>query len=615
MGITTRKGHIIGKPGRLSETALWRLMGDSYDTNGVSSWSSGKVPYLLTTGPLIAKAYRRLVKAYLDDQEREGVLPDRSETVYIVELGAGTGRLAWNFLSYCKRFPLRQKIVYVLTDVIEENVKFWSKHKYLNSLAQEGLLDYAYYDVLSDRPIELLYSKQRITSSNPCKTPMIFLANYLFDVLPQDLFGVSASEDFEELIVPVTDDPAVNWDAPGLFSHLFFATDKKSIDTASYYENDFLNSLLGKAAEHYRSCLTEEDDFVRFLFPKAPLLALDNLRKLTNGKMLLMTAERPGSIRQDSDGERSGETAAESFPVNQDVRVSPPQADSADGTREAVRPAHLLAMGVHGTTFSLPVDMDILSLAAAHYGGKLLRADPVPVGLEVCALLLTKGESGLLEEEVGMSLGEQSPEELFLTLRKLRRHKEELSLADLVIAVRTSGYDAHFLFQVYDRLQEILSGEYGDKTDELARVLLEVDARHFPMDLFLEGTGGEAGKTEDPGIADSVRNDPENATTSDSVSADKENVLTGGELNRNVDLSSLLATLLASVGEIDSALELLERHRERRGPQPAETFNTAVCLFLQGKVGSAEKKLQEVLAMDPTHAKAQQLRKQLRDLS
>ncbi len=593
-------------------------MDDSYNKNGVASWSSGKVPYLLTTGPLIAKAYWRLLQAYLEDCERNTVFDEPSEVVYVVELGAGTGRLAWNFMSYYKRFPSRQKIVYVLSDVIKDNIDFWSGHKYLNALAKEGLIDYAHYDVLRDTEINLLVSKKKIAPGT-AKAPTVFLANYLFDVLPQDLFCVSSSETFEESVMPVGDDPGINWDSPDLLSRLWFAVDRKSIDSTNYYEDDFLNAVLRKAADFYRSCLSDEEDPVRFLFPKAPLVALKNLHNLTDGNMMLLVAERPGGIRQDSENEEEEKEGSEvpglSDNPSPETRLRRKQKVSVEGKKEAICPANLLSMGVHGSTFSLPVDMNILSIAASHSGGELLRADPVPVGLEVCAFLFTQGEPLSLREEFYMSVAEQSPEELFLVLYQLRHHKKELSLADLVIAIRASGYDAHFLFQVYDRLQELLTQEPPDKTDEVARVLLEVDSRHFPMDIFVNNALRELPKTDSSGITDTQDIEPGGVVpATDFDCADKTDISDDKDAKKSVDLASLMATLLASVGEIDAALELLYRHRERRGPRPAETFNMAVCLFLQGKTDPAAERLKEVLSLDPAHKKAQQFLKQIRDL-
>lgn len=320
--------------------------------------------------------------------------------------------------------------------------------------------------------------------------------------------------------------------------------------------------------------------------------------------------ERPGSVRQDYDIDNSDieEEVSEGLKSAIENIATKAAETGRSGLGEAVKPAYLLAMGLHGTTFSLPVDTEILSIGAKELSARLLKSESLPVGLEMGVFVFTSDkETPGLEEDFFLSLEEQTPEDIFLILRNLRQNKANLSLADLVIAVRASGYDSHFLFQIYDVLQDVLQNTKPYDMSELSRVLLEVDRRHFPMDVFVDNTkiaseaiGHDIGTSGHfPGGLPDIENQE--------VDNKKDDIE-----DRNQDLSSILASILAPIGQLDAALELLRRYRARRGVHPSETFNMALCLALQGKREEAIERAEEVLRMDPNHSKAQQLLKEIR---
>jgi len=613
------KGYVIDIPKRLSEIELWNLMQSSYQNSGVQAWSSGKVPHLLTTGPLLAKVYHRLVKAFLHDCESKGAFSNPAEPVYVVELGAGTGRLAWNFLFYQQRLLTeKRKIVYVLTDVVDETIEFWKHHKYFAAMAQQGIIDYANYNAAEDREINLLVSGKTISLATVAN-PMVFIANYLFDVLKQDLFSIDNTYVYEERIALVSDRQDVRPESEDIFSHLWMATSKEKIDIVNYYQDLFVDKILSQSVSYYREQMPATMESYRFLFPYTALKAIHNLSTFTDSKTMLLMAERPGRIQQDnvSTDISSDDKDAYSGTKSSGKTTGGQNGTSAgetSGISEAISAARLLAMGVHGPTFSLPVDTEILALGARELSSGLLQTNSVPVGLETCAFTFgCTEELPYLREEFHLSLEEQSPEELFLILRNLRRHKEDLSLADLVVALRASGYDSHFLFQIYTSLEEMIKKANPEETEEVARVLLEVDARHFPMDLIAPGTlstninpdGDKAAIQPVPTVKKvsgvGIVGDKKISNTDDQREAGGEN------LSLSTDLSSLLANLLGPAGQLDAALELLRRYRNRRGIHPVETFNMALCLALRGEREEAADRAREVLEIDPGHQKARQL--------
>src|SRR5262249_58696817 len=112
-------GYIIEQGRRLSESILWQLQRDLYHLHGIQAWSHGNVPQSMTTSPYIARAYAKLALGYLRDVTPE---LDLSQPVYIIELGAGSGRFGYRFVkrfvNLLERSSLAQtKFVYVMTDV------------------------------------------------------------------------------------------------------------------------------------------------------------------------------------------------------------------------------------------------------------------------------------------------------------------------------------------------------------------------------------------------------------------------------------------------------------------------------------------------------------------
>jgi hypothetical protein len=88
--------YVLEAPTPLARSMVWHLQRTFYSDQGIEAWSRSHVPQSVTTSPIIAHAYARLVLAFLRDM-RAAV--DLSQPVYVVELGAGSGRFAYRFLK------------------------------------------------------------------------------------------------------------------------------------------------------------------------------------------------------------------------------------------------------------------------------------------------------------------------------------------------------------------------------------------------------------------------------------------------------------------------------------------------------------------------------------
>jgi SAM-dependent MidA family methyltransferase len=119
---------------------------------------------------------------------------DRNEPLYIIELGAGSGKFSYFMLKALEEmksvldFPF-DKIVYVMTDFTENNFKFWHNHPALKKYFESGRLDAAICNATEDREITL-WKSGKVLGPGCSVNPICIVANYLFDTLYHDIFQV-----------------------------------------------------------------------------------------------------------------------------------------------------------------------------------------------------------------------------------------------------------------------------------------------------------------------------------------------------------------------------------------------------------------------------------------
>ena len=176
-----------------SRSHLWKLMMSFYDRKGIESWSHGVVPHFITCNAFIGKCYAKVLHGYLKDCVNANSI-NFNEPLYIVELGAGSGKFSFYMLKALEEmkdicdFPW-DKIVYVMTDFTEKNFEFWRNHRSLKPYFESGRLDAGIFDAVHDETIQL-WKCGKILSTNTLKNPICIVANYLFDTLYHDIFQV-----------------------------------------------------------------------------------------------------------------------------------------------------------------------------------------------------------------------------------------------------------------------------------------------------------------------------------------------------------------------------------------------------------------------------------------
>jgi hypothetical protein len=194
----------------LSRSKLWQLQRDFFAQKKLSAWSEGTVPHYIANNMSVARSYSQVLIGWLRDLSAEGLL-DATQPIYVIELGAGAGRLAYHLtkqlFSRLDRSLLSSlKVVYVMTDFTPENIAGWRAHPQLQPLIAAGRLDFARFDAERDQSFTLLESGVTLDRAS-LRNPMAVVANYFFDTLRHDVFLIDQGK-LSECLVQVTAESA-----------------------------------------------------------------------------------------------------------------------------------------------------------------------------------------------------------------------------------------------------------------------------------------------------------------------------------------------------------------------------------------------------------------------
>ncbi|HEX9018701.1 MAG TPA: SAM-dependent methyltransferase [Anaerolineaceae bacterium] len=428
----TAPGSAVIETGRrFSHSMLWQLQRKFYEQRGVEAWKKGFVPHYVTNNPTIAAAYARVACAFLQDAMAAGKL-DARQPVYLLELGAGSGRLAYHILrqlpAALERSGLKgQRVVYVLADMAERNLEFWRSHPRLQPFFASGQLDLARYDPLTEREIRLERSGATL-AAGAVTNPLVVLANYFFCVIPVDIFSVQRGILFEELVELASTDLRLVRDDPALLPGLAVEL-KPSFAAAPYYDDPEIDRLL----HDYPAIMGDE----YLTFPIAGLTCLRNLNMLAGGPLLALTGDRGYA--------------------------------SLDALREQGRPEFSL----HGNSLSMMVNFHALGEWVRRRGGERLFTQHRAEGLLAAAFEwgLPAGGDGQVRLAFAQELADGGPDDFFQVKRALEPHYAELSLEQILALLRLSGYDHNIFSGCSPRLLDLAGGCSPTDQERLCEVL------------------------------------------------------------------------------------------------------------------------------------------------
>jgi hypothetical protein len=370
----------------------------------------------------MARALAEVIAGFAADCAHRQPAP---RTLHVVELGAGSARLGWNIVRALRHAIAAAapgwRIVYVLTDIAEETIAWWQAHPQLAPLIADGVLDVARFDATRDRTLELRASGRVLDPSDPADE-LVVIANYVFDGLPTDVF-VARDGALHECLVRVDPGPS----EPGAGIATVEAEWRTRPAPARSYPDDRHQRIL----EQFASL-----DGV-FAFPCAALGALDRLRALSRGPLLVLSSDK-GAVRLD---EVLGDMAP--------------------------------AFACHG---SVSVDVNYAALGAwtLACGGTMLHNEHHHRVLEVCALVLGLDGRAATAAAFERAIAQRGPDDFHAIKRLLVERAGELTPRELLAYLRLSGYDAKLALDVTTALLLAAVHVVGEERDDLELAIARI---------------------------------------------------------------------------------------------------------------------------------------------
>jgi SAM-dependent MidA family methyltransferase len=285
---------VVEQRKRFSESCLWRMQRDYFDQEGINAWVN-QVPFYITSNPYIATCYAQLVMRFIRDTIKNN--PDaRNHPFYILELGTGSGRFSYyvlkTLLELRKTLNMEDvSLCYVMSDFTKNNIQYYEKHPALMPYVEQGVLDFAIYDLEAERPITLLKKNLRL-GPDTLVNPLIVFANYIFDTVSHDSFTVHNGKLYELLMTIST--PESN-----MRDHKAVEMEKLTIDyninevKGNYYSDPDLDSIL----EEYKNTFKDTS----FLFPIGSINAIKLMKKLSNNKLFIIASDKGYSALESLD--------------------------------------------------------------------------------------------------------------------------------------------------------------------------------------------------------------------------------------------------------------------------------------------------------------------------
>ena len=409
----------------LSQSLIWRLQREFYQQRGLKVWTEDRIPEYITNNPFIAEIYARIVFHFLSEcmETEQPVSKDRP--LRILELGAGHGKFCYLFLKQLLKLLPDAPVRYCMTDCSEASLTEWRRNPYLAEFVGSGMLEF-----------ELLQAGEKLPDAVASKLsggPLVVLAGYVFDSLPQDAFVVQDGRLFETLVtVQAKADKTQLSDLQLSYRNIDVSPDR--------YADETWNRIL----EEYRIRL----DAATVFFPCEALKTLQELADLSDGRMLALVADK-------------------GFAHEEDLRFSqgPP------------------ALEFHGSNcFSQMVNLDAIGKYFRAQGGLALLPDKHLASLSICGFLQLRLGDDFSQTEAAYRESQEAfgPDDLFTLFAWLNAHMEEMSVAQILAALRLTRWDPLAFMRLFPVLARQLQSVSKER-QELRFAVLHIWENHYPL--------------------------------------------------------------------------------------------------------------------------------------
>jgi tetratricopeptide (TPR) repeat protein len=404
--------YLIESKKSFSESLIWQMNRDYYAREGIDAWREEVVPYHVTSNSMVGKTYAELIFAFLRDLAAKDQI---KEKIYILELGAGHGKLAFHTLKHLDQLVNEIQIdlppfCYVLSDVVNENLAFFGQHPQFQIYYEKGYLDLAFFDAEASKEIHLQHSGVTIAPYS-LSQPLLVIANYFFDSIPNDLFHVEDKIISDCSVSLEIDEDPEKMDAATLLKNVQVSFHEVPLQSTFYQEDDF-NEIL----DMYRDLRMHS----YLLFPHIGLHCINNLNQLSQKGMMVISMDKGFHKIHDLENAKEPE------------------------------------MITHGS-MSFWVNYHAYSLYCEKKGGKALFPSYSTNHMELGCLLFLP-DSGSYTETLSAyrrCVSDFGPDDFNGIKKFTYRHLDKMSILELINMLRLGAYDSSFFLNVLPHLKQI----------------------------------------------------------------------------------------------------------------------------------------------------------------
>lgn len=433
---------------RYSEAPIWNIQRKYYEEEGLKAWNNDQVPQYITCNPLIGTAYAEMIFGVLQDRARKG---NNSEPIQIVELGAGAGRFAFHVLhELCQLVDVAGITVpsfrYIMTDLAMNNVLAWKEHRALQPFIAKGILDFARFDAVHDTALHLVVSEE-VISAGDLEQPLVIVANYFFDGIPQELLYISEGRVYEADVFVEYPERKDSLKPSELLNQISLHYEHR---LAPEYEQE---------TYRYRDVIAtyqEQLDDSHILFPVVALTCLERLNQLSQAGFVLLTADK-------------GDHLLEYFKF-----ADPPE------------------LILHGS-FSITTNYHAIVQVLQQNGALALFPPHHYKNINVGCILHTETPKDYAQTRLAYRrfIERFGPDDFFSLKEWVDRNVESMELQQILSFWRLGGYDAEFFVHNSKRITELLAEASDDEREDLLRGIELLWSSYYVMeqqryDLALE---------------------------------------------------------------------------------------------------------------------------------
>jgi tetratricopeptide (TPR) repeat protein len=421
-----------------SKSLIWQLNRDYFNAQGVDAWRKGVVPHQLTSNSMVGKTYAELIFAFLKDLADKGQV---LEKVYILELGAGHGRLAFHILKHLERLKEQENVVvppccYILSDIVEENLKFFYSHPQFQVYYKKGILDVAYFDAIEGKEILLRHSGLKILPKD-LKQPLLAIANYFFDSIPSDLFYFKDKKISNCFVTLETSEDPKEMDAELLLKKIDF-----NFQTAPAAYPIYQDTILNEILEDYRELVFDTYLF----FPHKGLQCLQNLKQLSQQGLMVISMDKGFHEIHDLENTKIPE------------------------------------MITHGS-MSFWVNYHAFGTYCKKLGGTSLLPSSSNFHLELACLMLLPDSESFTKTKIAYErfVNDFGPDDFNGLKRFTYKHLAKMELLEIINMLRLSSYDSSLFVNVLPQLKQVSQHISFNERTRLAQTMHKTWDMYFTL--------------------------------------------------------------------------------------------------------------------------------------